>query len=174
MKKAEASLPEQERPRLLATTAGLLALSILLGAGFNALRPASTRLSWTEDWERHIETLAFRAGIPVTFLMGARERVNDPATVVFDARIPDEYQAGHLPRALSLPVGDVDQAILPHVHRLMPQTPILLYCGGADCEDALDLALKLREFGFGNLTVYTGGYAEWMEYGGTVETGDAT
>ena len=39
--------------------------------------------------------------------------------------------------------------------------------------DALDLALKLRELGFADLTLYPGGYAEWVQYGGATRAGDA-
>lgn len=172
MTPAAASSLKTEGRRLLVAAAGLLALAVFLGAGFNTLRPAATRLPWTQDWERHIETLAFRAGIPVAFLIRARERVGNPDTVVFDARLPEEYRAGHLPGALPMPVGEAGSAIVRQAHRLTPQTPILVYCGGSDCEDALDLAVKLREFGFEDLTLYPGGFAEWVEYGGPVETGD--
>ncbi len=168
-----ASSPRGERLRLAAACAALLAVSAVLGAAANALRPEATRLPWTGDWDRHIETLAFRAGIPVTFLNGMRERIGDPSVVVFDARVPVEYAAGHLPGAFSLPVAEVDRRIVDHVHRLTPETSILVYCGGLDCDDALELALRLREFGFQDLTLYPGGHAEWVEYGGAVRTGDA-
>ena len=157
--------------RLVGACAGLLALAAALGAAANLLRPSSTRLPWIGDWEHHVETQAFRAGIPVAFLAGARERVENPAVVVFDARIREQYEAGHLPRAHSLPVGEADQRLGAYASLLTPQTPILLYCGGADCSDALDLAKKLREYGLRNLTLYPGGYAEWTEYGGAVRTG---
>ena len=60
-----------------------------------------------------------------------------------------------------------------HAARLRPDTPLLVYCGGADCTDALELALKLRELGFSDLTLYPGGYAEWVAYGGATRAGDA-
>lgn len=159
--------------RLAGACAGLLALATALGVAANRWRPEATRLPWVGDWERHVETKAFRAGIPVTFLAGARERVGDAATAIFDARIPEQYRAGHLPRAHNLPVGEVDQRLGAFVQWLVPETPILVYCGGADCSDALELALRLRELGFKDLTLYPGGYAEWTAYGGVVRTGAA-
>lgn len=158
--------------RLIGASAVLLALAAVLGAGVNVLRPAATRLPWIGDWDHHIETKAFRAGIPVVFLTGARQWADDAAAIVFDAREPEQYQAGHLPRALNLPLNSLDQRLGAYAARLTMQTPILVYCGGADCSDALELAVKLREFGFENLTLYPGGYAEWIEYGGAVRTGD--
>jgi rhodanese-related sulfurtransferase len=157
--------------RLAGACASLLALAAGLGVAMNVLRPESTRLPWVGDWEHHIESKAFRAGIPVAFLAGVRSRVEDSATTIFDARIPEQYEAGHLPRALNLPVGEVDQRLSAYVSWLTPTTPLLVYCGGADCGDSLELAIKLRELGFNNLTLYPGGYAEWTEYGGEIRMG---
>ena len=157
--------------QLACTCAGLLGLAVVLGMVANTVRPATTRLPWKGDWDHHIETRAFRAGIPVVFLAGARARVEDPAVVTFDARSRLEYEAGHLPRAHSLPVGETDARLGAFARLLTLQTPILVYCGGAQCADALELALKLREYGFENLTLYPGGFAEWTEYGGKIRTG---
>ena len=173
MNSGTTALRRSESIRLAGACAGLLALSAMLGSAVNLLRPAATRLPWVGDWKHHVETKAFRAGIPVTFLAGATQRVADPATVVFDARIPEHYAAGHLPRAWSLPVGEVDGRIGAYASRLTPQTPILVYCEGADCTDGLDLVLKLRELKFEDLTLYPGGYAEWIQYGGAVRKGDS-
>ena len=91
--------------------------------------------------------------------------------MVFDARVPEQYEAGHLPGARNLPVGDADWRLGAYASLLTPATPILVYCGGADCLDALELAVKLRAYGFQDLTLYPGGYAEWTEYGGAVHAG---
>ena len=160
-----------EALRLARACAGLLILSAGLGVSANRLRPAATRLPWVGDWEHHIENKAFRAGLPVALLHRVRERVEDPSGAILDARPPAEYQAGHLPRALSLPVADAEQRIGAYVDRLTPQTPLLVYCGGGDCIDGFELALKLREFGFTDVTLYPGGYAEWTTYGGATRTG---
>jgi hypothetical protein len=134
-----------EALRLAGACAGLLALAAALGIGVNGMRPESSRLPWVGDWNRHIETKAFRAGIPVVFLGGARERAADPAWIVFDARIPAQYEAGHLPGAFNLPLHEVDARIVALADRLSLDSSILTYCGGADCADALELAVRLRE-----------------------------
>lgn len=160
-----------ERLRLAGTCASLLAVAAALGLSANHLRPKATRLPWVGDWAHHIETKAFRAGIPVVFLAGARQQADEAAVVLFDARIPEQYEAGHLPRALNLPVADADRRIGEYAHLLTPQTPVLVYCGGADCTDGFDLAMKLRGYGFEDLTLYPGGFAEWKQYGGAIRTG---
>jgi len=162
---------QRERLWLAGACAGLLALSTVLGIAINLVRPEASRLSWVGDWDDHIETRAFRAGIPVAFLAGAQMRLTDAATVVFDARTPELYAAGHLPGAKSLPLEDVDRHLATYTTQLTMETPILVYCDGADCSDSLELAIKLREYGFENLTLYPGGFAEWTEFGGNIHTG---
>ena len=149
----------------------LLAVAAVLGVAVNLVRPAATRLPWVGDWEHHIETKAFRAGIPVTFLAGARERSGNPAVVVLDARVPEQYAAGHLPGAYNLPVGEAEHGLVAFAHLLTMETSILVYCGGPDCGDALELAVKLRAIGFRDVTLYPGGYAEWTTYGGETRAG---
>lgn len=168
---AAATGRRNETLRMAGTCAALLAVAAGLGIAVNFLRPEATRLPWVGDWQRHVETKAFQAGIPVVFLAGMRERAEDPTTMVFDARVPNQYEAGHLPGARNLPVGDVDRRLSALANLLTPETPILTYCGGSDCADALELAVKLREYGFQDLTLYPGGYAEWKEYGGAVHEG---
>jgi rhodanese-related sulfurtransferase len=166
-----AAVRSGETLRLAGTCAALLVLAAMLGIAVNFLRSGSTRLAWVGDWEHHIETKAFRAGIPVVFLAGARARVDDSAAMIFDARVTEQYEAGHLPGAHILPVGEADGRLGTYASLLTMETPILVYCGGSDCSDALELAVKLRGYGFKDVTLYPGGYAEWTEYGGKVNTG---
>ena len=56
--------------------------------------------------------------------------------------------------------------------RLTLESDLLVYCGGADCDDALEQALQLRQLGFQRVTLYPGGYAEWVDYGGAIRTGE--
>lgn len=158
--------------RMLPASATLLALTVALGVAANLVRPAATRLPWASDWSRHIETQAYRAGVPVLFLPGVRERAGNPDWLICDARTPEQYAAGHLPGAWNLPLEEVDARLGALAARLTLQSELLVYCGGADCTDALELALKLRQLGFERVTLYPGGYAEWVEYGGEVRTGD--
>ncbi|MDR0993463.1 MAG: rhodanese-like domain-containing protein [Verrucomicrobiota bacterium] len=155
----------------MASCAILLLIAGGTGLVVNALRPASSRLPWANDWSRHIEAKAFQAGIPVTFLMGVRESLLDEDIVVLDARPYEKFMEGHLPGAWSLPIGEVGERIGDYVHLLAAETPLLLYCDGADCSDSLELAIELRGYGFSDVTLYPGGYEEWQAYGGDIVSG---
>lgn len=159
--------------RPIASAGGWILLAAVgLGLAVNTLRPAATHLAWVNDWERHIETQAFRAGIPVVFLPGVRERMEGATTVFLDARSAAAYQAGHLPGAFSVPVEELEQALGDLVAILTPETPLVAYCNDAGCTDGLELAERLKAIGFLQVSLYSGGYEEWAKYGGAISTGD--
>jgi len=168
----QAELGRGESLRLAGACAGLLALSAVLGVTVNLLRPLASRLPWAGDWDDHIETKAYHAGIPLVFLAGAKERIAEGSAMLFDARTPEQYAAGHLPGARNLPLHEVDERLAAYASLLTMQTPIWVYCGGAECGDALELAIQLRTYGFEDLTLYPGGFAEWTEYGEAIHTGE--
>ncbi|MFB3788349.1 MAG: rhodanese-like domain-containing protein [bacterium] len=99
-------------------------------------------------------------------------RIDEGSAIVLDAREAKEYQLGHLPGAINLPVTDFD-AVYGEIGESLPRDyPIIVYCQGGPCEEShqlLDL-LSLREFQ--DLYLYPGGWLEWKERGLPVETSD--
>ena len=83
-----------------------------------------------------------------------------------DARRSDQYEKGHITGAISIPHWEADAAArITRFRQEHPvEAPIVLYCERAqDCEDSQLLAGQLRQAGFLNLVVYTGGFPEWEE-----------
>lgn len=56
-------------------------------------------------------------------------RLEDPATLVIDVRPAEEYAAGHIPGALSVPLGELKVRIA----ELPPAAEIVAYCRGPYC-----------------------------------------
>jgi rhodanese-related sulfurtransferase/DNA-binding transcriptional ArsR family regulator len=56
-------------------------------------------------------------------------RLEDPGTLVIDVRPAEEYAAGHIPGALSVPLGDLKGRIA----QLPPAAEIVAYCRGPYC-----------------------------------------
>jgi len=48
---------------------------------------------------------------------------------------------------------------------LTPDTPILTYCSGEECDESFQVSEFLREQGFTNVVLFAGGYTAW-EAGG--------
>lgn len=109
---------------------------------------------------------------PIRVEIDAVKRLIDAgAAVVVDARDPDEFAAGHLPGALSLPYEEVSSEP-ERLERLETGgRPIVIYCGGGACEVSLELAWDLIYAGHRRVVVYMGGFPEWEAAGHAVETG---
>ena len=85
--------------------------------------------------------------------------------VAIDARIPELFREGHLPGAVSLPLGEADAA-LPELRRNIPaETILIVYCSGYGCPDSFDLALRLIEEGYREVRVFEGGLPAWRDAG---------
>lgn len=88
------------------------------------------------------------------------------AVTVIDVRPEDEYQAGHLPGALSVPPGTLDA----HVDALPRQRRIVAYCRGPYCVMSFEAVAALRAQGF-DVQRFETGFPQWKAAGLPVEVG---
>lgn len=90
----------------------------------------------------------------------AEAKVDDAKTVIVDVREPDEYAAGHLPRAINIPRGVLEFRLGSVPELGNPSADILLYCrsGGRSALAALSLA----RLGYTATTSLSGGYDAWQ------------
>lgn len=90
---------------------------------------------------------------------------------LFDVRNPDEYQAGHIPEAVNIPLDTLEESLqLPPARfqqKFEVKAPgkddgnIVFHCArGNRSLKALDIA---RRLGFDRARHYKGGYVEWAE-----------
>lgn len=148
----------------------LIVVGVLSGVLVNALRPTGS-IAWVQDWGRYVEARALKEGIPLISAEEARRQADTGAAMLLDARPDAEYDAGYLPGALSLPYQRVDE-VFPDVQLfLFPDQPLVTYCSGPSCDEALLLALFLREQGYTNVSLFAGGYEGWLAAGYAVEGG---
>lgn len=96
-----------------------------------------------------------------------RQRVRDGQVTLLDVRPPEEYRAGHIPGAMSIP--------LPELQRRLAELPrardIVAYCRGPYCVMALDAVDILRANGL-NAAHLEDGVPEWRERGFEVAVGE--
>jgi hydroxyacylglutathione hydrolase len=91
-----------------------------------------------------------------------RQRSQDG--VVVDVRGEGEWQAGHVPGSLNLPLADLEQR-LDEVPR---NRTVIVHCQTGS--RAAMAASLLKAKGFGDVRLYSGGFAEWRGAGLPVET----
>ncbi len=94
-----------------------------------------------------------------------RARLADDAVIVLDVRPTEEYRAGHIPGARSVPVGELEHAL----RELPRDREIVAYCRGPYCVFSDEAVVLLRERGYRarRLTV---GLPDWRAAGLPVAT----
>jgi hydroxyacylglutathione hydrolase len=91
----------------------------------------------------------------------AQRRTNDK--LVLDVRGEGEWDAGHVPGALNIPLADLDQRL----EEIPRDRTLIVHCQtGARAAIAASL---LRARGFRDIRQFPGGFAEWQTSGQPVE-----
>ncbi len=159
---ARSCYPIIKQTLLVALVSGLLA-----GAA-NLVHPY--RIPWVQDWGSYVEAKAMQAGIDIVPLSLARFLHELGNHLFVDARPVKEYGNGHIPGCISLPFDDLDNQLPTLEQVLDSERPLVIYCRNRECDDALLLAMELREMGRSNLLYYVDGFELWEESGCPVET----
>ncbi|HUT49364.1 MAG TPA: metalloregulator ArsR/SmtB family transcription factor [Alphaproteobacteria bacterium] len=88
------------------------------------------------------------------------ERSRDGLVTVLDVRPADEFAQGHLPGAINIPLGDLEERLAD----LDPGQEIVAYCRGAYCVLSFEAVAALRARGF-KVRRLEDGYPEWKAQG---------
>lgn len=80
---------------------------------------------------------------PVTF-SELRKLMRDDGVTVIDVRPHEEYRAGHIPGAISIPVPEIKRRI----GELPKGKEVIAYCRGPYCVYSLEAVTLLRKLGF--------------------------
>lgn len=99
---------------------------------------------------------------PQELLRRARRR----DVVVIDVRPPEEYAAGHIAGALSVPLAQLERRLAT----LPKATRIVAYCRGPYCVLAAEAVQRLRTGGY-RAARLKDGYPEWRDAGLPVQVG---
>jgi rhodanese-related sulfurtransferase len=91
--------------------------------------------------------------------------------LLFDARKLEDYEAGHIANALSLPVESFQESYPKVAPLLSPDSSIIVYCDGTECELSHRLANELRQQGYTNVHILFNGWSSWKGAGLPTETG---
>jgi rhodanese-related sulfurtransferase/DNA-binding transcriptional ArsR family regulator len=95
------------------------------------------------------------------------DRASRGEVVILDVRPRDEFAAGHIPGALSLPLDELDVALA----RLPKRAPVVAYCRGPYCVLAPQAVERLRAKGF-KARRLADGMPEWRLAGLPVAVGE--
>jgi rhodanese-related sulfurtransferase len=152
----------------------LVVVSVVLALVVNSLSPRGITL--VGQWDTAIGVItANPTGVAQWKLkeidsVALAKKIFDMGDVLFvDARSQNDYENGHIPGALSLPVGQFEKRIEFFLNHYPPEQPIVTYCSGRTCEDSHDLAQFLSDVGFTNVRIFIDGFPNWKAKGYPVE-----
>ncbi|MCC6129128.1 MAG: ArsR family transcriptional regulator [Acidobacteria bacterium] len=92
-------------------------------------------------------------------------RARQRDVVVIDVRPAEEYAAGHIPGAVSIPFGELEQRL----DEIPPGRKVVAYCRGPYCVLAAESVKALRAHGVRAVRLKDG-FPEWRDAGLPVET----
>lgn len=88
-----------------------------------------------------------------------------PDVLWLDARSRDEFEEAHIPGALLMNEEDWDNLFFDLVAVWDPDVPVVVYCGGGQCQASHAVAERLRsELGSENIFILKGGWPEWRDH----------
>nr|ALS04300.1 endoplasmic reticulum protein [Acartia pacifica] len=99
----------------------------------------------------------------------------DGSSVILDVRNPDEFAAGHIPSAVNVPLGELQEALGLAADKFQEkykaalpgkEAAVICHCKmGGRAAKGCDV---MKEAGFTNVQIYKGSFMDWTEKGGQV------
>jgi rhodanese-related sulfurtransferase len=90
-----------------------------------------------------------------------------------DARKPEDFEAGHISKAINLPIEEFPEYFPKVAPMLTLDGPIVVYCDGMECELSHRLAAELRQLSYTNTHILFNGWTVWRTAGFPVESAPA-
>ena len=102
--------------------------------------------------------------ISIIEIDAARQLCDSGSAFFIDSRPPGIYADGHIPGAVNITGQTLDE----HMTELMESVEyrdIVVYCADNECPEAMDFAHVLVENGIGPVSVFAGGWDQWLRQG---------
>jgi len=99
--------------------------------------------------------------LPKFSLAKTRRALGGGLAVVIDARPPEDFDAGHLPGAVNIPVDATTEEIDQQLEHAPRDGQVVVYCQSSGCPYAKLMAARLTALGFTKVAIFSGGWHEW-------------
>jgi rhodanese-related sulfurtransferase len=111
------------------------------------------------------QKISWRSRIPASEIVDVDLVRSWGSSVIWvDARPDNEYQADHIPNAISLNEDRWNEQLPQFLAQWSPDKKVVVYCSAKSCNLAGDAARRLREEAqLKNVFVLEGGWEEWLK-----------
>lgn len=82
---------------------------------------------------------------------------------LIDARTAEAFGKGHIQGAVNFYGGEAEMLVPQMLSSVPRDRVILIYCDGGECELSHYIADVLKNFKYGPIMIFTGGWAEWSK-----------
>ncbi|MDR9419122.1 rhodanese-like domain-containing protein [Gracilimonas sp.] len=91
-----------------------------------------------------------------------RKLTGEHLPIIINALAKDAYQAKHIPGSINIPTenAEIAREVIPYM-----DAEIVVYCANNDCTASPELAQKLEEMGYTNVSDFEEGLAGWRQAG---------
>jgi rhodanese-related sulfurtransferase len=91
-----------------------------------------------------------------------RKMIGEHAPIIINALDPEAFIAKHIPGSINIPTDNAELAkqVIP-----FKDAEIIVYCANADCTASPNLAEKLEDMGYTNVSDFEEGLAGWRQAG---------
>jgi rhodanese-related sulfurtransferase len=129
----------------------------------------SAYAAWTDSHRQRTASVTGSersiADIPLLRTAEAEKLWGDNTTLFLDVRSVYDYESGHISGALNLPEEEFEVIFPTLRERLERAGTLVVYCKSEDCGKSLWSAIRLRQQGLRQTTIYPEGWNDWVTRG---------
>ena len=106
---------------------------------------------------------------PISISLEMSYTLYNSDAIFIDARTEDDYKNEHIKNSINIPFENFED-YEDEIFDIDQDTPLVLYCGGGECELSTNLAYVLfDDYEFKKVLIFKAGYPLWKESGYPIE-----
>ena len=95
--------------------------------------------------------------------------LNDDKAIIIDARNKSLYSKSHIKNAININVKKFEKTFKKYEKLIQSKSIVIVYCSSRECDDSLNLALRITNELKKSVLVYKNGFNEWKSLNKQVE-----
>lgn len=127
----------------------------------NAFRPVNFNVAMPRFTPPPIPESALKSLVNYISVSELQTKLKAKRVTLLHVGAKSEYDAGHIPGALSMPETEV----AARAKRLPKHRPVVVYCYCGEWETSTHAAVQLQIQGFSDVSALEGGYRAWLDAG---------